>query len=150
MSRRYSKSDELLDLSLKTVGIVLLMFVIYAGSEYKNNRVHFWQIIMYMFLFTIASFGLIIGFQFLKYKIIRKKSDRLMSQISKAGLEEYINNFIKRFGLERGRNKGMWSFRGHSFDWDRLNDFRKVLLDKGVKVSESDYKDIDFILREYI
>jgi HJR/Mrr/RecB family endonuclease len=150
MGRRYSRRDDMDEDIAGIIVFILIGSVIYAGLEYKTDRGHFWQIIIYMVLIIIAAVGLFIGFVILKNKIKQNKSDRLMSQINKAGLEDYIKNFINRFGLEKTKSKGRWNFRGYNFDWERLRDFRNVLQERGVKVSQSDFKDIDFLLREYI
>lgn len=63
-----------------------------------------------------------------------------------SGQEDYLKNFINRFGRESGRGQG-YTFRNHRFDWDRINDLKKILEEKGVTSNE---KDVFALLRFYI
>lgn len=58
-----------------------------------------------------------------------------------------VNNFIASFGHEK---TDFWTFRGYSFTEERLKDFLKEMKGIHVPVSESDFKDADYILRKYI
>ncbi|MGD0091662.1 MAG: hypothetical protein ABSE73_17230 [Planctomycetota bacterium] len=69
--------------------------------------------------------------------------------IRQNGLEEYVKNFIDRFGIQKGK-KTDWKFRGYSFDWDRLKDFRKILNEKGMRLSLDKWDVTLILLRYYI
>jgi HJR/Mrr/RecB family endonuclease len=80
----------------------------------------------------------------------RNKFEKLLKEVQKAGQEEYINNFINRFGLE-GRKGKSWTFRNHNFDWDRINDLEKDLSKKieSLRTNEKN-RDIFGLLKYYI
>ena len=73
-----------------------------------------------------------------------------MTSIQQSGQEEYIINFINRFRME-GEGKRGWSFRDHRFDWDRISDLEKVLVERGVALNLQEGKrDIFAELRLFI
>ncbi|MBU1326935.1 restriction endonuclease [Patescibacteria group bacterium] len=73
----------------------------------------------------------------------------MLFAFKQANLEDYVENFINRFGFEKKKHN-VWSFRNYSFDWDRLNDFRKFLHDKGLDISTNSWNDTIFLLQYYI
>jgi restriction system protein len=83
----------------------------------------------------------------------KRKQDRLsglITQIREKEQEDYIKNFINRFGFEGKKGKS-YTFRNYSFDWDRINDLEKVLREKGVELQHNNrQKDIFTIMRYYI
>lgn len=89
------------------------------------------------------------GWKELKYRRKQKRLNKFLYDIKKAGLEEYVQNFIRRFGLEKKRGN-VWSYRDYSFDWDHLGDFRKFLKDKGIKISLNNWNDTSLLLHHYI
>ena len=76
----------------------------------------------------------------------KKHFNSLLDKLKNSGQEDYLKNFINRFGLEGGRGEG-YVFRNHKFEWDRINDFKKILREKGVISND---KDIFALLRFYI
>lgn len=72
----------------------------------------------------------------------------ILSTLKRLGLEEQAVHFINRFGFEK--KKGCWTYRDHSFDWERLKDFRTLLNEKGLNLSESTWDDTLRLLKHYI
>jgi restriction system protein len=75
-------------------------------------------------------------------------SETMVKTVRKLGLEHEIKSFIDRWGMDGKKNS--WMFREHSFDWERLKDFRGFLREKGLKISEDKWEDVFRILRHYI
>ena len=78
-----------------------------------------------------------------------KRREELIQAIKNAGQEENVRNFINRFGFEGKSMKG-WTFRNHKFDWYRINDLEKDLIQKGVRLRTGKGGDIYILLRYYI
>jgi len=146
MSRRYYSDDDSFD---RIISATLLLYFLYLIGNYFTNRANFWKWLIYGLLVTIGFIAAKLGWNRFKYKRREKKVDELFLSIRRFGLEEYIQNFINRFGLE-GRAYNRWRFRNYSFDWHRLDDFRKFLYDKGVNISLDNWNDTLFLLRAFI
>ncbi len=76
----------------------------------------------------------------------KRHFDKIVTKLKDSGEDEYVKNFINRFGFE-GAKGGGWSFRNRKFDWDRINDFKKILKEKGITWRE---KDAFAVLRFFI
>lgn len=85
-------------------------------------------------------------FIFLIKWLHKKHFNNLLNKLRSSGQEDYLKNFINRFGLEGKKGEG-YVFRHHNFDWDRINDLKKILREKGVTSNE---KDVFALLRFYI
>jgi len=143
--RQYTEGDDLWGLIEGLGGF----YVLYLILQYFINRANFWRWLVYGLLLVIILIVSIIGWKELKYRRKQKRLDNLLNDIKKVGLEEYIQNFIRRFGLER-RKGNVWSYRDYSFDWNRLDDFRKFLRDKKIKISLNNWNDTSLLLQHYI
>lgn len=110
------------------------------------NKLDFSQSMALIFGAVITIIVLYVLFLKLKYRLRKNHLDLLLSNLRRAGQEENLKNFISRFGLEGQRNEG-WSFRNHNFDWNRINDLKKMYREMGIT---SDEKDIYSLLRVYI
>jgi HJR/Mrr/RecB family endonuclease len=130
-------------------GICMLGFL-YLVGEYYTNRAGYWLDIIYFCITIFIFFAVFIGWIYLRRYFKNKKLNNLSEQINKAGLNELIENFISRWGLENGRYKNVWRYRSYAFEWYRLNDFRKDLNEKGVKVSMYGWKDTLLLLKDRI
>ncbi len=133
--KRYSRDNELENalagtLTLGIIGLVWYFFTNPAKS----------------IPYIIAAFVCIIAFFFLRKLLREKHFNSLINKLRSSGQEDYLKNFINRFGRESGRGQG-YTFRNHRFDWDRINDLKKILEEKGVTSNE---KDVFALLRFYI
>jgi len=145
MVKRYkTKGDSVINLIFGLIPI----FGGYLVLLWFTNKPLFWSWLGKGFVVT-AIFVIAI-FVWINIESIfkRNRENNLLSALKQAGLEEYVINFINRFGLEKKKNN--WEYRGHSFDWERLKDFRKVLDEKGIKLSENNWNDTLILLRHYI
>lgn len=141
--RRRRKEDDSWGRAI--VGLVILC-LIYLLIQYFTNRQNFWR----WFVYGLVAIGVFVAITILwrkfKYRLRQRHFNTILANLKNAGQEEYLKNFISRFGLENTKNEG-WSFRYHNFDWDRINDLKKIFREKGVT---SDEKDIFFLLQHYI
>jgi len=146
MSRRRYLNDNSFG---EIVAPIVVFYFFYLLLQYFTNRANFWKWLLYGLFLVIILIVSMLGWKELKYRRKQKRLDNFFYDIKKAGLEEYIQNFIRRFGLEKKRGS-VWSYRDHSFDWNRLDDFRKFLRDKGVKISLDNWNDTSLLLQYYI
>lgn len=135
--RRYSYNRDN-DLERSFAGLVVLSFMALVWYFYKNPAK----------LVAILSTVIVVFFLFwLLIEWFRKKHfNNLLNKLKSSGQEDYLKNFINRFGLEGRKGEG-YAFRNHKFEWDRINDLKKILKEKGVTSRE---KDIFTLLRFYI
>jgi restriction system protein len=117
------------------------------------NQTFFWSIfyiILFLVIIIVALVALgITSTSELKALFSNRKQDFLVRKIQELGLEEEVNNFILRFGPGKKKDKS-WEFRGYSFDWERLKDFREILNEKGMNLSTEKFDDLSLILHYYI
>jgi HJR/Mrr/RecB family endonuclease len=145
-NKRYYEDDSL----ERGIAGIILLYGLYLFGLYFTNRANFWRMLIYGLLVVIGIAATI--FYWVRYKENkkRKRFDSLLKEIQKAGQEEFINNFINRFGLEGRKGKG-WTFRNHVFDWDRINDLEKDLSKKIENIhTDKNNRDIFAILKYYI
>lgn len=128
---------------------ILVLYIAFLAFEFYVNRSGFWRYLLY----GLVVFGAIVGGVWIwndfKFRVHNKHLQRLFDEIHQTGLDEYTANFIDRFGLEK-RSKNTWSFRDSNFKWDRLDDFRKFIREKGVEVSLDEWDDTLLILKHLI
>ena len=129
--------------------ILAVSFVLFLGFLWYTNRTMFgaliWIGVMAVFVMVVGS---ILWSRF-RSQMKQKNQDSLLSALKQAGLEDYVDNFINRFGMEK-KKSNVWSYRDYSFDLDRLKDFRNFLHDKGLGISTSSWNDTNLLLQYYI
>lgn len=138
MARRryYRKKDDNLERGLTglvVLGILSLLWVFYKNPQKSIAILLGAVIVVFVALFLIRQWR-------------KKHFNKLLDKLRDSGQEEYLKNFINSFGLE-GRKGDGYSFRNHKFDWDRINDLKKILKEKGIT---SNKKDVFALLRFYI
>jgi len=145
MSRRkyYYKDDDSLGQLISGIGV---FYVVYLVLQYFTNRANFWRWVIYGIVAVIGFIVIIFLWREVKYRLSQKHLDKILGNLRCVGQEEYLKNFINRFGFENTRSGG-WSFRNCRFDWDRINDLKKIL--KETKVTSNE-KDVFALLRFYI
>ncbi len=147
MARRRYKND---DGSIWSIAYsVSVLYVFYLVFLWLTNKPAFWRWFWYGVIFIAVIIGGTYAWSEFQYRRKEKRLNTLLASLKQAGLEEYVKNFIARFGMQKGK-KGDWMYRGHSFDWERLKDFRKVLNEKGMRLSYDKWDDISSILHYYI
>lgn len=151
--RRYKrKTEDLEDEGFRIVLGLTMLAVMYFGFVYYTDQVQFWYEIKKYVIPVIGAVVLLLGAFFLfVYRKARKQDnhiDSLFQKISESGFDIAINNFIDRFGKE---GKGdPWKYRGYSFDWDRLKDFRESVIQNGISVSTKDYREFLIVIKHFI
>jgi HJR/Mrr/RecB family endonuclease len=128
-------------------GIGLLYFI-YIFLLYNSDRAAYWQQVRYFVIFIAVAALATTTYWILLARWREKRSNDLLSAVKQNGLEEYVKNFIDRFGAQKG--KGTWVFRGYAFDWQRLEDLRKILNEKGMRLSVNKWDTTLILLRHYI
>ncbi len=96
--------------------------------------------------FLLIVGGIVVLYKFLKKKFRENHRNNLVKNLKTADQEEYLLNFINRFGLESGNIDG-FSFRNYNFDWNRIDDLLKILKEKNVISSK---EDVLYLLKIYI
>lgn len=137
--RRYKDND--------WIGFVVALLILSGIILNKRDAT---KLVIYFYTILFIVLGLMIGWLFLKKYLRNKKLKSLSEQINRAGLNEYIENFINNWGLEKGRHKNLWHYRSFVFDWDRLEDFRKYLKEKNIEVSLYNWKNTLLLLKDRI
>ena len=147
MARRRRDDEEGSIWSL--IGGVFLLYLLYIAFLYNSNRAAYWQQVWYFAAFVIIVVVGIIAYGILIHRWREKRLNDLLTAVKQNGLEEYVKNFIDRFGMQKGK-KTDWTFRGHAFDWQRLEDFRKILNEKGMRLSMDKWDATLIVLKHYI
>jgi len=142
--RRYYYEDD--DSLGRALAGLIILYLFYLIFEYFTNRQNFWRWLVY----GIVVVGVFITIRTLWHKFKssqnRKYFNKLLDNLKRAGQEEYLINFINRFGLEKKNVKG-FRVRDYNFSWDRINDLKKIFGEKGIFKDE---EDIFELLKFYI
>jgi len=129
---------------LGVTGLYFLWLVVL----YVSDRAAYWRQIWYFAVFLVVVLAGTFTWKKLRYRLAQKKLDGLLDSLKQKGLEEDVQNFINRWMQKEHKNG--WTYRGHGIDWARLEDFRKLLNDKGMNLSLDKWDDTSTILRYYI
>lgn len=132
--RKYYSSDK--DKIIDSVAYLVLVIMI--GYFFINPKGA-------VVVFVSIMAGIVL-FLFIRKYLRKKHFDKVLADLKANNQEEYLRNFISRFGLEDGKNRG-WVFRKHNFDWDRINDLKKFFKEKNIISND---KDIFSLLSFYI
>lgn len=147
MVRRYKKQYDEENSLDNIVPVIGVFYTLYLILEYFTNRANFWRWLIYGFVFIILLIAIFYIWNRAKEKVRQSKKDHILSSINQAGLEDYIKNFISRFGLGQEKSKNIWNHRNYNIDWSRINDLRDFLASKNIVFSPSD---ISVLLSYYI
>ncbi len=96
--------------------------------------------------YGLALIAFIFTFVLVMRWLKKRHFERILAKLRDTGEDEYVRNFINRFGFEGTKGSG-WTFRNRKFDWNRINDFKKIFREKGIIRRE---KDAFAILRSFI
>ncbi len=142
--RRKHKEDSFAEL----VSGLLGLYALYLFARwYLGDKEAFWDGVIYGLIVTAVIIAGTFAWIKIKGKAKQDKEDHIVSVIKEAGLEDYINNFISRFGVGQKKNKNAWTRRGYTIDWARMDDLRDFLTQKNIRFSTSD---ISILLAYYI
>lgn len=129
---------------------VIGLYILYLVYLYTTNRTAYWYQFIYFVVFVVFVLVAVFAWRELSYRWRERRLNNLLSTLRQNDLESYVKNFIDRFGMQKGK-KGDWTYRGYSFDWERLKDFRKVLNERGMSFYTGEWDNrISIILRHYI
>ena len=141
--RRYNEEDNLSGFITGIVGL----YILYMLIEWFTNRAEFWRWLAYGLGVVILLLVGVFVWHKTKENLGRRKLEHILSSVRQANLEDYIKNFISRFGLGQEKSKNVWMRRNYKIDWNRINDLQDFLSQKGIKLSLSD---IGVLLSSYI
>lgn len=142
--RRQSKEkDDLFDLAARIIAIYIFFLIV----KWFTNKTDFLRWLFYGLGVAVFLFVSAFVYRKIKKKLRQRKLSRLLEIIRQAGLEDYIKNFISRFGLGQEKSKNIWTRRNYKFDWNRIRDLRDFLFQKGIRFS---FSDIIILLSFYI
>ncbi|MGI6340912.1 MAG: restriction endonuclease [Minisyncoccales bacterium] len=129
---------EIADLFLRILAIYVMILLL----MWFTNKEMFWNWFFWgtVFIVIIASFFLL----FKKQK--NKRREILIKEIERLSLQDNINNFINRSGMEKG--KDAWKYIDYGFNRDKMNIFLKTLKEDGLKIKNVD--DLEYILTDFI
>jgi len=147
MTRRYENEESGEDILRNLIITIAPIYIVILVFKWLTNKNNFWIWLLYGVIFLVILISCIIIWHKIKNKISQRKKDHIINIIKQAGLEEYINNFILRFGLGQEKSKDTFKIRNYSIDQNRINDLQDFLSQKQIKFSTSD---IDILLSYYI
>lgn len=142
--RRYENNE---DDGAKIISVIIILFVAGLIGAYNTNKTAFWEMLLGLIGLAVVSIIIFKSFKKRKEEARKARVENILAIIQKAGLEEYINNFITRFGLGQEKNKNVWIRRNYKISWDRINDLRDFLYQKEIDFSPSE---ICTLLSNYI
>jgi len=123
----------------KFPGFIAILIMLFIWGLVSDPQKTIWAILL------IVAFYYFIKFVKIKMKEIHL--DKLINSLRNNNEEEYLKNFLNRFGLENGKNRGGYTFRNHNFDLDRINDLIKILKEKDIISND---KDVYLLINHYI
>lgn len=141
--KQYSEGDNLAEF----ISGILLFYILYLLFQWFTNRANFWRWLSYGLGVVVLLLACVFVRNKLKEKARRRKLNHLLNIIHQAGLEDYIKNFISRFGLGQEKSKNIWMRRNYKINWNRIYDLQDFLSQKGIRFSLSD---IGVVLTYYI
>ena len=144
--RRQSHDD---DPVAEFISGLLVLYILMMLGLYYTNKGAFWQWFGLSCVFAIVLVFAIIGILKFRLKLKKKKSDAIINDLKQHGLEGDVTSFIDGFGLQKKTGK-FWKYDRYSFSWEQLDRFRKILNEKGAKISTDKWEDLIFILKYYI
>lgn len=127
---------------------ITVLYGAFLVSLWFSNKLAFYSWLIFGVLVLVVVLGALFAWRVFKQWMYKTRMRLIHESIKRLGLDEQINHFIDRFGVEK--KKDGWAFREHSFDWERLKDFRKVLKEKGLNISEENWDDLLAVLKFYI
>jgi len=147
--RKYYYEDEdssAFEEFIELIARIGILYILYLIVLFFTNRANFWRWFVYGIGVVAAFIVVIYLWREMKRYLYRAHVEKVIGNLKRSGQEEYLKNFISRFNRENPRGGG-WSFRNYKFDWDRINDLKKIMYEKGI-ISEDN--DVFKILRHYI
>lgn len=148
-SSRYDTLSNVEDLLVNILIFCAIIVFIYMLGLYFTNKTAFWKDIIYGVIGVVAIGGILFTLGRFLDNLGKKRWLGLLDEIKQNDQEENIRNFINRFGLE-GRNVQGWSFRNHVFDYDRIRDLEKEIIESGIKLRTGKKREIFNLLQYYI
>ena len=124
------------------IAIFMVFYPFYLYGLWFADKQSFWK---HFFIAIGVLIALIFIFLLFK-KLNKKRKENLIKDVNILGLNNDINNFINRAGIEKG--KDAWKYIGYGFNIDKMKIFIKTLKEKGLKIKE--VNDLEYILKVFI
>ncbi|HWQ99927.1 MAG TPA: restriction endonuclease [Candidatus Methylomirabilis sp.] len=132
MARRRQRAREM-EL-IEGIASVFVLALFYWAYQIWKNPEQRWGFAISI----VVILALILLLIFVYQKIRKQFSERLVKRVESLGLREEIQNFIRRFRTEKGKNA--FVHHDYYFDPDRIGYFVKYLNSKGLKVESDAFK----------
>lgn len=136
MARHYrrSKKNEI-DAKAGCFALSFIFIVFLLFSTYQSSLRSFWLLILSIIALVLLKILMTDSIKKDKLKKEEKKRLKLFDTIRDAGLEEYINNFISRFGLGQEKDSNVWVKRNYKISYSRISDLQIYLKQRGINFS---------------
>lgn len=131
----------------KFISVVFVLFIIFLILAYSKGTFTFLVTFIGEIVLIVLVFSGVKVFKKNKENARKAKVQNILNTIQEAGLEEYIDNFISRFGLGQEKDKNVWTRRNYKISWNRINDLKDFLHQKGIDFSS---EEISILLANYI
>lgn len=138
MAKKKDKTDDIIDI----IYAVIAFYCFYLLFLWLTNKHEFWKGVFIGIGVVVVMFFI----AFLIIKLIKKRKEKIAEEISERGLDKDIDNFINISGKDRSR--WAWKYMDYGFNQDRMEIFRKTLVEKGIKIR--DIEDLKYILKKFI
>src|SRR5438045_3928321 len=118
MYRRYRSYSENNSSLWRLASPLFALFALYVGSLWYTNRPVFYHWLWIGVGIFVLLIGSIFAWEAIRRWMKQRRLNLILAALKRLGLEEQVVNFINRFGFEK--KQGGWTYRDHSFDWERL------------------------------
>lgn len=122
--------ETIYDIVLDALSVLSLPYILYLAYLYFTNKIIFYKAFLFGLFIIIGIF--LIPFYFKKRK--KEKIESLIKKINGLNLKDEINDFINRYGKEKG--KYVWKYMDYGFDYNKMKIFIKTLEEKGLHIKE--------------
>jgi restriction system protein len=143
--RSYRNYEE--DNGAKFIVGIVIFFVVCLILAYNAGPVAFVAALVGELVLILLVIWGIKAIEKNKENAKKAKVENILKTVQDAGLEEYVNNFISRFGLGQEKGENIWTRRNYKISWDRINDFKDFLYQKEIDFSP---QEICILLANYV
>jgi len=144
--RRRSNND---DPVAEFIAGILVLYILMMLGLYYTNRAVFWEWFGFSCVIGVVILLAAIGILKLRAKIKKDKANAIINDLTQHNLESDVTSFIDSFGLQKKTGR-FWKYDRYTFSWEQLERFRRMLNEKGMRLSTDKWDDLSFILKHHI
>jgi len=136
------KKETINDIIIDIISVLLPLYGFWLLYLWFLSKSRFWEGLFIGLVVIVSIFLIMLYFK----KAAKTKVNNLIKEIDGSSFKQDINDFINRYGKERG--KYIWKYMDYGFDYNKMKIFIKTLKEKGLNVKdESTFREI---LKYYI